>query len=160
MRLWLNGQSNGNGANWRNFYFQLNQPFPSPSMPCGGSWSDVARTRGERHLDWFSNLVGDEGPPPPPLDFDRRWITGDTEGLRFLMLKVSRSGHWCNFYCFLIMDNVTEPPPLLEWTWHLPPFLSLSIIFEVIMCRIIPIAWFWASITPFMKIFVCAGLAF
>ena len=26
------------------------------------------------------------------------------------------------------------------------------------MCRIIPMAWFWPFITPFMKIFACGGL--
>ena len=28
----------------------------------------------------------------------------------------------------------------------------------MIMCRIIPMAWFWPFITPFMKIFACGGL--
>ena len=39
-----------------------------------------------------------------------------------------------------------------------PPFLSQGKFFQMVMCRIILMAWFWPFITQFMKNFACGGL--
>ena len=53
---------------------------------------------------------------------------------------------------------------IIPWTTFLmdstPPFLSLGKSFKIVMCRIIPMAWFWTLITPSecVCIFVCGHL--
>ena len=54
--------------------------------------------------------------------------------------------------------NHQHPPgaeihPPLEWTQHPPLFLSSGKTFKMAIFRIIPIAWFWTLITPYMKVF-------